>query len=148
MSRSRLENKAWELFSRCVRLGYADGWGFCRCFTCGCAKHWKEIDAGHWIGRGKKPTKFNINNVRPQCKQCNKWGHPKLSRIRGEPIVFENHLISDGVDTEKLIRQSNGSGYRSLAELEDFVEELKDILVLTVDSAIKRGVLDARDALK
>ena len=148
MTRRSLEVKAWKLFSRCVRLGAADHNGFCQCFTCGTSKHWKQIDAGHWIGCGKKATKYHIDNVRPQCKQCNKWGHPKLYRTRGEPVAFEYNLQNEGVDTEELKLLSDGSGYRSEEDLEELVDDLRDTLKLTVATAIIRGVMDAQDALK
>lgn len=148
MNRGSLERKAWRLFSRCVRLGAADHNGYCKCFTCEAPKHWKQIDAGHWIGRGKKATKYHVDNVRPQCKQCNKWGNPKLSRTRGEPVAFEYHLKNQGVDTEALKLMANGSGYRSQCDLEELVDELKVTLKLTVASAINRGVMDAQDALR
>lgn len=145
--RKRLEEKAWTLTSRIVRLKAADDQGYCRCFTCGVSKHWKQIDAGHWLSRGKKPTKYHRQNIRVQCKRCNKWGHPNLAKQRGEPFIFERNLRKEGVDTEWLLKLSR-SEVAGTPQLEDFVGELKDEIQAVVADAFGRGIYDARDALK
>lgn len=148
--RAKLDAKAWKLFARCVRLGAANSNGQCECYTCGGRQHWKKMHAGHWQGRGKKPTKFHVDNVRTQCSQCNNWGSSKLhlQHQPGEPLEFERRLMAEGIDTDALKLLADSSGYRSVPFLEDLVEELTITLQLTVASAIKRGVMDAKDALK
>ena len=41
------------------------------CFTCGKVLPIKQMDAGHYISRGKLHTRFDKDNVHPQCKNCN-----------------------------------------------------------------------------
>lgn len=145
--RTLLERKAWKYTSRIIRLKAACDQGYCKCFTCGVIKHWKNIDAGHWISRGKRATKYHRQNIRPQCKQCNKWGHPGLTHQRGEPVVFEKKLRKEGIDTEWLLKLSR-SECAGLPELREFVDELKDELKYVVEAAFGRGIHDARDALR
>lgn len=61
----------WPIFSEYIRLRDSNLQGYCRCFTCGLMKHWKQGDAGHGIPRQHKATKYNEINNQFQCKKCN-----------------------------------------------------------------------------
>lgn len=61
-------------FSRYIRVRDADKNGFCRCITCNTIKHYKEIDAGHFLSRQYMPTRFDERNVHAQCPKCNQYG--------------------------------------------------------------------------
>lgn len=65
------DKKLWKVFSEYIRRRYADDSGYCKCITCGVVKHWKEMDAGHGIGRQHWGVRYNERNVHPQCKKCN-----------------------------------------------------------------------------
>jgi len=100
MSKS-LKDLADEAFSRYIRQKYAIG-GFVLCVTCGTNKRWQEVDAGHFISRGKNSTRFDERNVFPQCKQCNIFkGGAKpeyalfLVRAFGEGIIEELVLLGN-----------------------------------------------------
>lgn len=89
------KSKAMELadkwFSRYIRLKYSfvqNGKAICICYTCGTPKAANNIDNGHWQRRGYKTTRFNENNARPQCKQCNYYRS-------GMPEIFEHKLIKE-----------------------------------------------------
>lgn len=72
MKRSTLVKKLDKIFSIWIRSKDADHTGMVDCFTCGVTKNWKyEIDAGHFQSRGKYETRWNEQNVKPQCKRCN-----------------------------------------------------------------------------
>jgi len=72
MKRSTLVKKLDKIFSIWIRSKDADHAGMVDCFTCGVTKNWKyEIDAGHFQSRGKYETRWNEQNVKPQCKRCN-----------------------------------------------------------------------------
>ena len=72
MKRSTLVKKLDKIFSIWIRSKDADHAGMVDCFTCGVTKNWKyEIDAGHFQSRGKYATRWNEQNVKPQCKRCN-----------------------------------------------------------------------------
>lgn len=87
MQRKKLKDKAWSLFSRYIRIKYADSAGQCTCVTCGVVKPWKEMQAGHAVsGRGGFVL-FNEAIVRPQCYGCNMAAGGRYDR-------FSRYLIS------------------------------------------------------
>lgn len=57
-------------FSQFIRLTYSTA-GQARCYTCGVRKNWKELQAGHFQSRAKYSTRWDEDNVRPQCAKCN-----------------------------------------------------------------------------
>ena len=83
---STLDAKLWKMFSEYVRLRdrFQDDW--CKCISCGCIKHWKEMHAGHFIDRQHKGVKFNEQNVHAQCCHCNTYGQGEQYRY-GESII-------------------------------------------------------------
>lgn len=72
-TRSKLVKKLDVVFSQYVRLSNADSRGMCKCVTCGKVGHWKTggIQAGHFISRKHYSTRWNEDNVKPQCVACN-----------------------------------------------------------------------------
>jgi hypothetical protein len=59
------------VFSKYIRLKYADVNGIVTCFVCNQPYLWTKIDNGHYISRGNKRTRFMEENCYPQCKFCN-----------------------------------------------------------------------------
>lgn len=45
---AKLKKKLWTLFSEYIRRLYSHD-DICECVTCGVKKHWKELQAGHFI---------------------------------------------------------------------------------------------------
>jgi uncharacterized protein YaiE (UPF0345 family) len=80
---SELE-KTQKLVNLYIRLKYAietnEGL-MAKCYTCGktwllqTSEDWKNYHAGHYWKADKKSghqsVRFNLNNIRPQCKKCN-----------------------------------------------------------------------------
>ena len=74
--------------------------GYCTCYTCGAIQPKESTDCGHYIVRAYRGTRYDLRNLRPQCKRCN-WtleGNHQVFRKRlveeyGEKIVedMENH---------------------------------------------------------
>jgi len=62
-----------RIFSVYIRLRDADKDGMCRCITCGKPFPWKECDAGHFIPRDRKATRWDEKNVNAQCLRCNRF---------------------------------------------------------------------------
>lgn len=137
----RLRDKCDAVFSKCVRMSHANEGGMCQCYTCGLLGHWKRIHAGHWISRQFWPTRWHVNNVKPQCYPCNcfsgrsyeknpdrlAFAEKYKSRFigGGERMVFENHLLADGVDVEELRRLSEAKR-QTKDELEDLYDYLSE----------------------
>lgn len=57
-------------FSKYIRLKHSKD-GVANCYTCGRAASWKELQAGHFQSRAKYSTRWDEDNVRPQCAKCN-----------------------------------------------------------------------------
>ena len=60
-----------RVFSRFVRMKYADNDGQVSCVTCGKQAHWKEVHAGHFVKRQHMSLRWDERNVMPQCVRCN-----------------------------------------------------------------------------
>lgn len=69
--RSRVIKKLDVVFSKYIRLVNADKNGYCTCVTCNKKFFWKEIQAGHFMSRKHYSTRWDENNVSPQCVSCN-----------------------------------------------------------------------------
>jgi hypothetical protein len=67
------DDKLWKVFSEYIRLRDADENGYCVCCTSGQRVHWKECDAGHFISRDKKATKYHEQNVHAQNRNHNRF---------------------------------------------------------------------------
>jgi hypothetical protein len=80
---AHLKNKLiWPIFSKYIRLSYADWRGNVACCTCGATVPWKRAQAGHFVpGRGNSIL-FDERNVHPQCYVCN-------IRLKGNPRKYE-----------------------------------------------------------
>lgn len=68
------EDKVWKVMSEYVRM--RDAWKFSKgdigaCVTCGRPDHWKAMQAGHFVSRKDKSTKYHEKNVHLQCPKCN-----------------------------------------------------------------------------
>lgn len=78
-----LRNKVvWPIFSKFIRLKYADWRGYCTCVTCGKVQSWKEMQAGHFIPGRMNSILFEERGVHPQCYLCN-------GPLKGNPRKYE-----------------------------------------------------------
>lgn len=87
------------IVSKCVRLASADQSGLVHCVTCGEVYHWKDVDCGHFQKRGNLATRYNIKNLGPQCRDCNRFND-------GENEKFAEFIDNFyGLGTADLLRQ-------------------------------------------
>ncbi len=70
------EKRLDRAFSKWVRYSAAKK-GYCKCVTCGKIDTPDRMDAGHYIDRTHKATRWEERNVHPQCTPCNRWGEGK-----------------------------------------------------------------------
>ena len=97
MSRSELIQRLDTICSKIVRQnGSKDGYNYC--YTCGVRLPWNSLDCGHFISRRFISTRFDLNNMRPQCQWCNRELHgnldvyrEKLTNELGEEKMAELH---------------------------------------------------------
>lgn len=93
------EKTLWKWFSLFIRLRDCpdNSLGFAICKTCGKRQHYKEMDAGHYISRRWKPTKYREDNVYAQCVHCNRDLSGNLDRyaeVLGAEKVEELREVS------------------------------------------------------
>lgn len=118
--RSKLIKQLDKVFSQFVRMRACDDSGHGRCFTCGMHKHWKEVDAGHFMSRAKMPTRWDELNVQFQCKRCNGFRS-------GEQYKFAQELDARyGMGTaDGLVFESNQTMKFGVHDLRDMIETYK-----------------------
>lgn len=96
-TRSKLVKKLDTVFSIYVRRSNADNNGYCTCVTCNKKIYWKEIQAGHFMSRKHYSIRWDLRNVKPQCKACNvfRYGEQfKYSLYLGNELSNELHDLS------------------------------------------------------
>lgn len=81
----KLDSDLDEIFSIFTRMRFADWKGEVHCYTCTWYGHWKELDAGHFIKRAHQAVRWEENNARPQCRDCNR-------QCDGMETLFEEEL--------------------------------------------------------
>lgn len=120
IKRGELDATLWKWFSEYIRRSHANHAGYVQCYTCDKYLHWKESHAGHFISRGKLPTKYDERNVKPQCPHCN---NPAYGA--GESGRFAIHIDKDyGYGTAELI--SNLSRQRGFKFHSVWIQEKLD----------------------
>ena len=92
-AKQTLINKLDRLFSKFIREKYCEDRAG-QCYTCGGWFLFKDLDAGHYIGRAYYSHRWDIRNVRPQCYDCNCLQEGKKGKFRlrlveeyGEDVV-------------------------------------------------------------
>jgi Zn ribbon nucleic-acid-binding protein len=105
--KNSLDSKLWLLISQivrirdCIECGTGALFGLVPCITCGYTRTWQEMDAGHFISRNKKATKFNLLNIHAQCKKCNRFESGRqfehgqaIDRIHGAGTAAQLLILS------------------------------------------------------
>ena len=102
--KSKLVKKLDIVFSRWVRLSNSDDKGYCECVTCNKKVHWYDIQAGHFMSRRHYSTRWDQDNVKPQCKACNIFGQGK----QYEYSIYLGKSVSDDLlaKSRQLIKYS------------------------------------------
>lgn len=100
-SRKHAKEKADKYFSEYIRRRAADYRGLARCVTCGCWRHWKKMDAGHFISRDREATRYDTRNAHAQCQSCNRFRSgrqfehgKKIDEMYGEGTAEELNVKS------------------------------------------------------
>lgn len=117
---SDLENRLWDLVSKWVRYGSINEYGMVNCYTCSAYIKPADADAGHYITRACKYLKFDLRNIKPQCKTCNQ-------SKSGMAAAFGKHLEEDhfGI-TEILLEESHIVHSWSRDELRGLITEFSN----------------------
>ena len=62
--------------------------GMVQCYTCGAWQAVESADCGHYIVRAYRGTRYDLRNLRPQCKRCN-W------TLEGNHLIFRQKLVAE-----------------------------------------------------
>ena len=115
-TRTALVKKLDKLFSEYIRRRNGE---MVSCVTCGKRAHWKEMQAGHFMSRRHRATRWHEDNVQVQCVRCNMFGN-------GEQFRFGQWL---GVEkANELIQLSNHIVKQSDFEIKELIDIYKEKL--------------------
>jgi len=122
----KLVKKASELAQLWARLKDADNNGVTECVTCGKVDHYKNMQGGHFIERGKAATRLDQRNIFPQCPWDNQWGMKRTSVV----LKYRNFLVGKyGEDAVLALEQRSKQVHKwNRIELEDTISELKYLI--------------------
>jgi hypothetical protein len=98
--------------------------GFIECVSCNKWFHWKDMQGGHWIERGKQATKIMEENIHPQCKGCNQYGMRHRTHVREGYSKFMRDMYGDDFCDQMLIDSKKPIKYFR-PDLEDMVKDLR-----------------------
>tara|TARA_B100000809_G_scaffold258092_1_gene300742 strand:- start:1274 stop:1705 length:432 start_codon:yes stop_codon:yes gene_type:complete len=115
-------------FAKLVKISASEDGMYVCCYTCGKSMTLGQAttQAGHFISRSYSPTRYDPNNVKPQCAHCNdkRYGN-------GKPLEFEHNLRSELGDTiidnmkKKARAHHKWDRFWLIARIEDVEERLK-----------------------
>lgn len=77
---SKLKKELDRVFSLYIRAKYEK-----KCYTC---EYIGMLQNGHFVPRGYLAVRWDEDNCRPQCRNCNVFDH-------GKPFEFEERLVKD-----------------------------------------------------
>lgn len=120
---AQLADECAVLLQRVVRMKAAINArsAYISCASCGCIKHWKEMQGGHFIPRGRSPTKLVEENIHPQCPACN---GPKRGNIHEYSVYMtEMYGLEFIKELNATARQTGWKWNRD--DLEDLKRELQ-----------------------
>ena len=95
-SPAALTRRLDETFSLYVRLRDSKAWNFqyFRCISCGQIKPFEQMDAGHFVGRTHKATRWDELNVNGECRACN--------RMSADHIIYYQMNLEAKIGRDKL----------------------------------------------
>lgn len=120
---AQLKKELDAIFSKYIRLSFADKDGFVICYTCTKRFFWRQIQNGHFIRRQYLATRFDKRNCRPQCVGCNIFGD-------GKTVEFAAKLEKETPGIVKILyreAQKIVKGYPYAEEIALYKEKVKKL---------------------
>lgn len=118
VSVSSLKKKAWAEFSIFIRTRGANTEGMNRCVTCDVKKHWRELQAGHFIAGRLNSNLFDERGCHPQCSLCN------VIKAGNGPMYYKFMLKTYGQEAiDELLAQNKQTKKWLPGELEALLEK-------------------------
>jgi hypothetical protein len=120
-----LRQECLKTIQRLCRLAAADDDGNCACVSCGCVKHYSQLQGGHWLAKGSSSFwALRIENVHPQCASCNMWGMRYGSAAQQYTLWMEDMYGRDFV--EEMISTKSNPIKLYKADYEEMLEEFNE----------------------
>lgn len=119
-----------KLLQKLVRLKAAvaaNQDGFIECVTCNQWKHWKEMQGGHWIERGKQATKVMEENIHPQCQGCNGFGMKYRTECTDGYSQYMRLMYGDEFCNQMIIDSNKPHKYFR-PDVEDRIKEARELI--------------------
>lgn len=123
MTKAEKIKKLDSLFSKYIRLAYADDAGYVQCFTCGKKLYWKCMQNGHFHSRRHMALRFDTRNCFPQCKECNEGKDGNLEVFRIRLVAHFGEEFVEALDQKK-----NELKQWTVEELNQEIIRLRNIL--------------------
>lgn len=122
LSDGKLKKKVWIEFSRFIRTRGADSQGFNRCVTCDVLKHWKDLQAGHFLRGRLNANLFSEIGTNPQCYGCNVGK-------QGEVVIYYRWMVAKHGEAviDELIAQNNKTHKWQPGELLELLKRYKSL---------------------
>ena len=108
-----------KVFSEYIRRRDADHRGFVKCCTCPTVKHWKKMDAGHYVRRGSLSVRFDEMNCHAQCVRCNRYEGDGMGFVH---MMYIMQRYGDYVAAELKIK-----GRKSYSLMQHEIDELTEV---------------------
>jgi len=100
-------SKCLQALQKLARIAATDANGYCECVSCGCKKHYKDMDGGHFIPKGSSSYwALDIRNVHPQCKSCNAYGM-KYGSAAQQYTIWMQEYYGKGFVEEMIAKKSD-----------------------------------------
>jgi len=112
-----------DLISKYVRLRETDENGNLQCFTCPNVFKWTIMQCGHFVPRSALSTRWLLQNLKPQCRNCNE-------HLAGNLKVFE----------ELLEKETPG--------IVEFLKEQSRIVTKPEKDELKQQIIDYKQKVK
>jgi len=123
---SKLKKKADQIFSQYIRQKYANDNGLVMCFTCGCVKHWKEMQNAHFVPRNFSNTRYDERNNHPCCKGCNIFKSGNLDSYAVElEAKYGQGILQELAEKKKVRKQFKEWELQEIIDL--YKQKIKDL---------------------
>ena len=122
--RSTIKKRLWKVISEYIRRKHADDNGYVSCVTCGITKHWKEMQAGHFIPQAQGDAcRYIEENIHPQDYRCN-------INLGGNGPEYNAYMLEmyGQEKIDELRRLSKTTVKLSISDLEELEAEYKALL--------------------
>lgn len=122
-STATLTRKLDEVFSLYIRLRDSQEYNheYFKCISCGEIKPFDQMDAGHFISRTHRATRWDEDNVNGECMGCN--------RFSSDHIAYYSKNLEEKIGKERvdaLLVKGRQTKKTSVSELEDMISYYKD----------------------